>query len=108
MTTIELASIKNKPQDQQQLHVGKQFWSNRMTFANKLYFICWNGLYFGHYLVKAHNCLGPPSLLVEGLLSMGPTSFSFYLLVEMELPLHLFSGIHVVRTRPAPYKKKPL
>ena len=30
-----------------------------------------------------------PSLLAEGLLSMGPTPSSFYLLGEMELPLHL-------------------
>ena len=29
-----------------------------------------------------------PFLLVEGLLSMGPTPSSFYLLVEMGLPLH--------------------
>ena len=37
-----------------------------------------------------HNCFGPPFLFVEGLLSMGPTPSSFYLLVEMRLPLHLF------------------
>ena len=37
-----------------------------------------------------HNCFGPPFLFVEGLLSTGPTPSSFYLLVEMGLPLHLF------------------
>ena len=38
----------------------------------------------------SHNCFGPPSLMVEGLLSKGPTPSSFNLLVEMGLPLHLF------------------
>ena len=37
-----------------------------------------------------HNCFGPPSLLLEGLLSTGPTPSSCYLLVEMGLQLHLF------------------
>ena len=37
-----------------------------------------------------NNCFGPPSLLVEGVLSTGPAPFSFYLLVEMGLPLHFF------------------
>ena len=36
-----------------------------------------------------HNWFRPPSLLVEGLLSTGPTTSSFYLVVE-GLPLHLF------------------
>ena len=36
-----------------------------------------------------HNCFGPRSLLVEGLLSTGPTRSIFYLLVEMGFPLHL-------------------
>ena len=40
--------------------------------------------------VIAHNCFGPPFLFVEGLLSTWPTPSSFYLLVEMGLPLHLF------------------
>ena len=38
----------------------------------------------------AHNCFNPLPLLVEGLLSTGSTPSSFYLLVEMGLPLHLF------------------
>ena len=38
----------------------------------------------------SHNCFGPPSLMVEGLLSKGPTPSSVYLLVEMGVPLHLF------------------
>ena len=54
-----------------------------------------------------HNCFGPPSLLVEGLLSTGATPSSFYLLVELGLPLHLFSSIHVLITGPALYKKTP-
>ena len=37
-----------------------------------------------------HNCFGPPLVFLEGLLSTGPTLSSFYLLVEMGLPLHLF------------------
>ena len=37
-----------------------------------------------------HNWFGPQLLLVEGLLSTGPTPSSFYLLVEMGLPLYLF------------------
>ena len=39
-----------------------------------------------------HNCFGPPFLFAEGLLSTGPTPSSFYFLVEMGLPLHLFSA----------------
>ena len=39
---------------------------------------------------KGHKWIGPPSLLVEGLLSTGPTPSSFYLLVETGLPLHLY------------------
>ena len=39
-----------------------------------------------------HNFFRPQSLLVEGLLSTGPTQSSFYLLVEIGLPLHLFSA----------------
>ena len=39
---------------------------------------------------QCHNCFGPPFLFVEGLLSTGPTPSSFYLLVEMGLPLYLF------------------
>ena len=42
------------------------------------------------YCHVTHNCFGPPFLFVEGLLSTGPTPSSFYLLVEMGLPLHLF------------------
>ena len=38
----------------------------------------------------SHNCFGSPSLLVEGLLTTGPNPSSFYLLVEMRLPLHLY------------------
>ena len=40
--------------------------------------------------VVNHNCVGPPFLFVEGLLSTGPTPSSFYLLVGMGLPLHLY------------------
>ena len=36
-----------------------------------------------------HKCFGSPFLLVEGLLSMGATPSSFYLLLELGLPLHL-------------------
>ena len=36
--------------------------------------------------------LNPLLLLVEGLLSMGPTPSSSYLLEEMRLSLHLFSA----------------
>ena len=39
---------------------------------------------------KDHKYIGPPSLLVEGLLSTEPTPSSFYLLVEMKLPLDLY------------------
>ena len=42
------------------------------------------------YMLLRHNCFGPLFLLVEGLLSTGPTPSSFYLLVEMGLPLDLF------------------
>ena len=42
-----------------------------------------------------------PILLGGGLLSTGPTPSSFHPLVEMGLPLH------IVRTRPALYKKAP-
>ena len=35
----------------------------------------------------------PPSLLVEGLLSTGPTPSSFHHLVEMGLPLHLYPAL---------------
>ena len=41
-------------------------------------------------VLQYHNCFGPPFLFVEGLLSTGPTPSSFYLLLEMGLPLHLF------------------
>ena len=51
-----------------------------------------------------HNGFGPPFLFVEGLLSTGPTPSTFYLLVEMRLPLHFFS-IHVVRTRSCLYER---
>ena len=34
---------------------------------------------------RVNKCFRPPSLLVEGLLSMGATPCSFYLLVEMGL-----------------------
>ena len=44
---------------------------------------------FARWLLS-HNCFGPLFLFVEGLLSMGSTPSSFYLLVEMGLPLHLF------------------
>ena len=37
-----------------------------------------------------HNFFEPPYLLVEGLLSTGHTPSSFYLLVEIGLPLYLF------------------
>ena len=39
----------------------------------------------GLAMTSLHNCLMPPSLLVEGLLSTG-----VYLLVKMGLPLHFF------------------
>ena len=52
----------------------------------------------------SHYCFGPPFLFVEGLLSTGPTPSNFYLLVDMDLPLHFLSK-HVVRTRPALYIK---
>ena len=46
-----------------------------------------------------HNCLGPPSLLVEGLSPKRATPSSFYLLVELRLPLHVFFfSKHVLRT----------
>ena len=60
MTTSKLASIENKPQNQQQLHGGKNIWSHKklyMTFAIKLYFIFWNGLYFGHNLLRKLKAL---------------------------------------------------
>ena len=44
---------------------------------------------FARWLLS-HNCFGPLFLFVEGLLSTGSTPSSFYLLVEMGLPLHLF------------------
>ena len=43
----------------------------------------------------------------RGSLSTGANPSRFYILVELGLPLHLFSGIHVVTIRPALYKKKP-
>ena len=55
-------------------------------------------------LPSSHNCFGPPFLLVEGLLSTGPTPSRFYLLVEMGLSIITsFSSVHVVRTRPASF-----
>ena len=49
MTSSGQAFIEYKRPDQQQLYCGKQIWSKLyMTFASKLYFKCWNGLYFGH------------------------------------------------------------
>ena len=56
-------------------------------------------------LIIVHNCFGLPFLFVEGLLSTGPIPSSFYILVEMGLPLHLFSSIHFGGTRPDLYKK---
>ena len=43
--------------------------------------------------ITLHNCFGTPApcLLVEDLVSTGPTPSSSYLLVEMGLPLHLYS-----------------
>ena len=55
---------------------------------------------------SVYNCFGHPSLLVEGLLSTGATSPSFYLLVELGLLLHLFKA-YVLITGPALYKKTP-
>ena len=43
-------------------------------------------------LLTGQNSFGPPSLLVEGLLSTGFTPSSFYLFVEMGLPVHLYSA----------------
>ena len=37
-----------------------------------------------------HKCFGPPFLFVKGLLSMWLTSSSFYLLVQIGLPLYIF------------------
>ena len=39
-----------------------------------------------------HNCFGPPLLFVDCLLSTGPTPSSFYHLVEMGLPIHIFTS----------------
>ena len=44
----------------------------------------------GLAMTSLHNCLMPPSLLVEGLLSTGAIPSSVYLLVKMGLLLHLF------------------
>ena len=55
MTSNGLASIENKPQDQQKLQGSTKKWSNEklyMTYAIKLYFTCWNGLNFGDYLFR--------------------------------------------------------
>ena len=41
-------------------------------------------------VLHGHNSFRPPSLLVEGLLSTGPTPSCFYLLVEMGLLLKKF------------------
>ena len=50
----------------------------------------WGCLEFYGERFTQHNCFGPPSLLVEDLLSTGATQSSFYLLVEIGLPLNLF------------------
>ena len=46
------------------------------------------------FQLPAHNCFGPPSLLVEGILSTGPTPSSFHRLFTSCftscLPLHFF------------------
>ena len=47
-------------------------------------------MYVTLLLTPAHKWIGPPSFLVEGLLSTEPTPSSFYLLVEMGLPLNCF------------------
>ena len=45
----------------------------------------------GHFFWDTQSQVNQvPSLLVEGLLSIGPTQSSFYFLVEMGLPLHIF------------------
>ena len=75
-----------------------------MTFTWSLFIIHMVTSFTGYV---DHNCFWPPFLFVEDLLSTGPTLSSFNLLVEMVLPLHFFPTIHVVRTRPAQYKKTP-
>ena len=42
------------------------------------------------FWVLRHNCFRTQSLWVEGLLSTGYTPSTFYLLVEIGLPLHFF------------------
>ena len=62
----------------------KKSWPN----LKKIIFHLHKRIDWEHILEKkifyvTHNCFGPQSLLVEGLLSTGPTPSSFY-------PLHLF------------------
>ena len=44
------------------------------------------------YKTEGAKLFQAPFLFVEGLLSMGPTPSSFCLLVEMGLPLHIFTA----------------
>ena len=48
-----------------------------------------------------------PILVGGGSVITRPSPSSFYLLVEIRLPLYLFSSIHLVSTRPVLYKKTP-
>ena len=40
-----------------------------------------------------HNCFGPPFLFVKGLFSTGPTPSSFYLWVDMGLPIQYLKDL---------------
>ena len=68
---------------------------------------CWTFVYLLVTFMHLHNCFIPPSLLVEGLLSMGPTLSSFCLLVEMGLPLHLFPAYMLWELDQLSIKKTP-
>ena len=43
--------------------------------------------------INRHNCFRPPTLLVEGLLSIGPTPSSFYLLEKWGYHLIFFQQL---------------
>ena len=70
----------------------------------------WHLIFFFIFILKllpGPQLFGPPSLMVEGLLSTGPTPPRCYLFVDMGITITSFYSIKVVRTRLALYKKKP-
>ena len=90
IATLNICQQKNSK-------IWNRFYSSDNKYAQTL--VTWSHLFHLCLSTITHNCFGPPSLLVEGVLSTWPTRSNFDLLVEMGLPLYSFSCIHVVRTR---------